>query len=63
MVKSDVLIAGTNFILSHISENYQKFLNSKNLENEVQSLKNQTQELENKCQILAEKIFIKRKFL
>ena len=29
MVKSDVLIAGSNFIFSHISENYQKFLNSK----------------------------------
>ena len=28
MVKSDVLIAGSNFIFSHISENYQKFLNS-----------------------------------
>ena len=29
MVKSDLLIAGSNFIFSHISENYQKFLNSK----------------------------------
>ena len=29
MVKSDVLIAGSNFIFSHISENYQKFLISK----------------------------------
>ena len=29
MVKSDVIIAGSNFIFSHISENYQKFLNSK----------------------------------
>ena len=29
MVKSDVLIAGSNFIFSHISENYQKFLNPK----------------------------------
>ncbi len=30
MVKSDLLIAGSNFIFSHISENYKKFLNSKN---------------------------------
>ena len=29
MVKSDLLIAGSNFIFSHISENYKKFLNSK----------------------------------
>ena len=29
MVKSDVLIAGSNFIFSHISENYQQFLDSK----------------------------------
>ncbi len=29
MVKSDLLIAGSNFIFSHISENYQKFLDSK----------------------------------
>ena len=29
MVKSDLLIAGSNFIFSHISENYKRFLNSK----------------------------------
>ena len=29
MVKSDLLIAGSNFIFSHISENYKKFLNPK----------------------------------
>ncbi len=29
MVKSDLLIAGSNFIFSHIHENYSKYLNSK----------------------------------
>ena len=29
MVKSDLLIAGSNFIFSHINENYLKFLNPK----------------------------------
>ena len=29
MVKSDLLIAGSNFIFSHVSENYKRFLNSK----------------------------------
>ena len=29
MVKSDLLIAGSNFIFSHINENYLKYLNSK----------------------------------
>jgi len=29
MVKSDLLIAGSNFIFSHIKENYSKFLNPK----------------------------------
>ncbi len=29
MVRSDLLIAGSNFIFSHINENYLKFLNSK----------------------------------
>ena len=44
--------------LIKVKENLSsKFLNSKDLENEVQFLKNQTQELKNKCQILAEKIF------
>ena len=30
MVKSDLLIAGSNFIFSHIHENYSKYLNPKN---------------------------------
>ena len=29
MVRSDLLIAGSNFIFSHINENYLKYLNSK----------------------------------
>jgi len=29
MVRSDLIIAGSNFIFSHIKENYSKFLNSK----------------------------------
>ena len=29
MVRSDLVIAGSNFIFSHIQENYQEFLNSK----------------------------------
>ena len=29
MVKSDLLIAGSNFIFSHINENYSKYLNPK----------------------------------
>ena len=29
MVKSDLIIAGSNFIFSHIKENYQKYLNKK----------------------------------
>ncbi len=29
MVKSDLLIAGSNFIFSHINDNYQKYLNPK----------------------------------
>ena len=29
MVKSDLLIAGSNFIFSHINENYSKYLNQK----------------------------------
>ena len=29
MVKSDLIIAGTNFIFSHIKENYSQYLNSK----------------------------------
>ena len=29
MVRSDLIIAGSNFIFSHIQENYQEFLNSK----------------------------------
>jgi len=29
MLKSDLVIAGTNFIFSHIKENYSKYLNSK----------------------------------
>ena len=54
--------AKTTIDLIKVKQNLSsKFLNSKDLENEVQSLKKQTQELENKCQILAEKIFIKRK--
>ena len=28
MVRSDLLIAGSNFIFSHIQENYTKYLNS-----------------------------------
>tara|TARA_B100000941_G_scaffold217068_1_gene159948 strand:- start:33 stop:902 length:870 start_codon:yes stop_codon:yes gene_type:complete len=54
--------AKTTIDLIKVKQNLSsKFLNSKDLENKVQSLKKQTQELENKCQILAEKIFIKRK--
>ena len=30
MVKSKLIIAGSNFIFDHINENYEKFLNSKN---------------------------------
>jgi len=30
MVKSKLVIAGSNFIFNHINENYEKFLNSKN---------------------------------
>ena len=30
MVKSKLIIAGSNFIFNHINENYEKFLNSKN---------------------------------
>ena len=30
MVKSDLIIAGSNFIFSHINENYSEFLNTKN---------------------------------
>ncbi len=30
MVRSKLIIAGSNFIFSHINENYQKFLNAKN---------------------------------
>ena len=30
MVKSKLVIAGSNFIFSHINENYKSFLNSKN---------------------------------
>ena len=29
MVRSDLLIAGSNFIFSHVNENYSKYLNSK----------------------------------
>ncbi len=29
MIKSDLLIAGSNFIFSHIQENYEKYLNRK----------------------------------
>ena len=29
MVRSDLVIAGSNFIFSHIQENYKEFLNSK----------------------------------
>ena len=29
MVRSDLIIAGSNFIFSHINENYKKFINSK----------------------------------
>ena len=54
--------AKTTIDLIKVKQNLSsKFLNSKDLENEVHSLKNQTQELEKECQILAEKIFIKRK--
>ena len=30
MVRSDLVIAGSNFIFSHICENYEKYLNNKN---------------------------------
>jgi glycosyltransferase involved in cell wall biosynthesis len=30
MVKSDLVIAGSNFIFSHICENYKKYFNNKN---------------------------------
>ena len=29
MVKSDLIIAGSNFIFSHINENYSNYLNKK----------------------------------
>ena len=29
MVRSDLIIAGSNFIFSHIKENYSKYLNTK----------------------------------
>ena len=29
MVRSDLIIAGSNFIFSHIKENYSEFLKSK----------------------------------
>ena len=29
MVRSDLIIAGSNFIFSHIKENYSEFLNTK----------------------------------
>ena len=29
MVRSDLIIAGSNFIFNHINENYQKYLNKK----------------------------------
>ena len=31
MVRSDLVIAGSNFIFSHICENYEKYLNNKNI--------------------------------
>ena len=39
MVKSDLLIAGSNFIFSHINDNYQKYLSPKKISSHLQRYK------------------------